>query len=300
MPTRYLDDLAAFSCIARNGSFTRAASELGTSTSNLSHTIKGLERQLGIRLLQRNSRSVSPSEAGAELLATLDPALRSVESAVSTLQLGAGSVTGTLRLTATREGYHAVVRPVLPAFTAAHPAAGIEVLIEYGFRDIISDRFDAGIRLGEKLEQDMIAIKIGGDLRMAVVATPAYLAKHGTPADPRALAAHRCINYRMVAAGSLYAWEFERGAEALEIRVDGPLIFNQPDLMLDAALESLGIAYVLEGQAAPFIEQGRLVRLLEEWTPPFPGFFLYHPSRQQTRPVLAAFVALARTLATVI
>jgi DNA-binding transcriptional LysR family regulator len=190
-----------------------------------------------------------------------------------------------------------VIKPVLPAFTTAYPNASIKVLIDYGFRDIITDRFDAGIRLGKKIEQDMIAIKVGGDLRMAVVATPSYLAEHGTPNDPRELTRHRCINYRLVAAGSTYTWEFERGGEVLEVRVDGPLTFNEPDLMLEAALEGLGVAYVLEGRAAQFVAQGRLIRLLEEWTPAFPGFFLYHPSRRQARPVLTAFITLARACA---
>jgi DNA-binding transcriptional LysR family regulator len=294
MLNRHFDDLAALSCVARLGSFTRAAAELGTSTSNLSHMIKRLEEQLGMRLLQRNSRSVAPSEVGAALLAALNPALQSIDGAISALQAGAESVSGTLRLTVTREAYDAVVRRLLPNFTAAYPNATVEVLIEYGFRDIIADRFDAGIRLGQKVEQDMIAIKVGPDLRMAVVATPGYLATHGTPADPRALTEHRCINYRMVAAGAIYAWEFERGAESLEVRVPGPLIFNEPELMLDAALEGLGIAYVLERRAAPFVAQASLIRLLEDWTPPFPGFFLYHSSRRQTPPVLAAFIAMAR------
>ncbi|NVN11690.1 MULTISPECIES: LysR family transcriptional regulator [Nguyenibacter] len=294
MRERRLDDLAMFGVVARHRSFTRAAAELGMSTSNLSHTIRRLEAALGVRLLQRNSRSVAPSASGAALLAALDPALRQIDEALDLLQTGADRVSGTLRLTATREGYEAVVRPILPRFTETYPHATIEVLIDYGFRDIIADGFDAGIRLGEKIEQDMVAIRMGGDLRMAVVASPDYLARHGMPDDPRALTGHRCINYRMVAAGSLYAWEFERAGEMLEVRVDGPLTFNEPELMLQAALEGIGIAYVLEDRAAPFVTEGRLVRLFADWTPEFPGFFLYHPSRRQARPVLGAFVAMAR------
>ena len=292
-----LDDLASFACIARVRSFTRAAAELKTSTSNLSHAVTQLEKRLGYRLLHRTSRSVSPTEAGAELLLTLAPALQSIEGALDAVGLGRDAVHGTLRITATREGYDAVVRPVLPAFTRAHPHATVEVLIEYGFRDIVADGFDAGIRLGEKLEQDMIAVKVGGDLRMAVVAAPMYLADHTLPSEPRELVEHQCINYRMVAAGSLYAWEFERDGRPLEVRVSGPLTFNEPDLMLDAAVEGMGVAYVLEDEAAPLVEAGRLVRLLADWTPPFTGFYLYHPSHGQVRPVLSAFIDAARKAA---
>lgn len=290
-----LDDLAAFACVARMRSFSRAAAELGTSTSNLSHTIKRLEAQLGVRLLQRNSRSVAASEAGQELLASLAPALQHIEAAVDTLRSSRDRASGTLRLTSTRQAYEMVIRPVLPAFTEAHPNATVEVLIEYGFRDIIADQFDAGIRLGEKIAQDMIALKVGRDLRMAVVAAPSYLARNGAPQHPRDLMQHRCINYRMMAAGAIYAWEFERNGREFEVRVPGPLTFNEPELMLDCALEGLGVAYLLEHEVAPHVARGALVRLLADWTAPFPGFFLYYPSRQQLRPVFAAFLELVQT-----
>ena len=289
-----LDDLVAFACVARVRSFTRAAAELGTSTSNLSHTIKRLEAGLGVRLLQRNSRSVSASDAGEKLLNAIAPALQSIESAMGALQLSRNRISGTLRLTATRQAYEMVIRPVLPAFTAAHPDATVEVLIEYGFRDIIADQLDAGIRLGEKIEQDMIALKVGQDLRMAVVATPSYLARHGTPQHPRDPMGHRCINYRLVAAGAIYAWEFEQNGLAFEVRLPGPLTFNEPELMLDCALQDLGVAYLLEHEVARYIACGALTRLLADWTAPFPGFFLYYPSRQQLRPVFAAFLDLLR------
>ena len=294
MARAFLDDLAAFACVARLRSFTRAAAELQTSTSNLSHTIKRLEQQVGLRLLQRNSRSVSASEAGEALLATLDPALRSIEGALDAIHRARGSVSGTVRLTATRQAYDMVIRPVLAAFTTAHPNAAVEVLIEYGFRDIIADQFDAGIRLGEKIEQDMIAAKVGPDLRMIVVASPAYLARHETPQHPRDLTKHRCINYRMTAAGTIYAWEFEEDGSAFEVRVQGPLTFNDPALMLECALDGLGIAYILENEAAPHTARGTLVQLLAGWTRPFPGFFLYYPSRHHPRPVFAAFLNALR------
>jgi DNA-binding transcriptional LysR family regulator len=290
-----LDDLMAFASVARARSFTRAAAELGTSTSNLSHTIKRLEGRLGIRLLQRNSRSVAVSEAGEELLRSIGPELERIENAVGRLQLKRSSISGAVRLTATRQAYEMVIRPVLPAFAAAHPDATVEVLIDYGFRDVIADQFDAGIRLGEKIEQDMIALKVGPDLRMAVVAAPSYLACHGTPRHPRDLVNHRCINYRMVASGAIYAWEFEENGLAFEVRVPGPLTFNEPQLMLDAALDGLGIAYLLESDVAPHVGSSGLVNLLAEWTAPFPGFYLYYPSRLQMRPVFGAFLDVLRS-----
>jgi DNA-binding transcriptional LysR family regulator len=289
-----LDDLAAFACVARLRSFTRAAAELGTSTSNLSYRMKRLEGALGSRLLQRNSRSVRPSEAGERMLETLAPALRSIDGAVDDLGQGAASVAGTLRLTATRHAYQQVIRPVLARFTAQHPNATVEVMIDYAFRDIIADGFDAGIRLGEKLSQDMIALKVGPDLRMAVVASPSYIASRGAPDSPTDLTAHRCINYRMVAADTIYAWEFERAGRTLQVRVPGPLTFNDPDPMLECALEGLGIAYVLLCEAEPHIAAGRLTLLLPDWTPAFPGFHLYYPSRHLMRPVLAAFIESLR------
>lgn len=289
-----LDDLAAFAAVARTQSFTRAAAALGTSTSNLSHTIRRLEANLGCRLLHRNSRSVSLTEAGATLLETLGPALENIEEALDVLDSERDRVSGTLRITATRQAYDAVIRPILPSFTAAYPNATVEVLIDYAFRDIIADQFDAGIRLGEKIEQDMIALKVGPDLRMAVVAAPSYLARYGVPQHPRDLLKHRCINYRMVTAGTIYAWEFEQNGQEFEVRVPGPLTFNEPELMLEGALEGLGIAYLLENEVTRQTARGTLTRLLDDWTAPFPGFFLYYPSRQQLRPVFAAFLDLLR------
>ena len=289
-----LDDLAAFVTVTRMHSFTRAAAALGTSTSNLSHTIRRLEARLGYRLLQRNSRSVSLTEAGGTLLDTLGPALESIGGALDALELGRDRVSGTLRITATRQAYDAVIRPVLPAFTAGHPDATLEVLIDYAYRDIVADRFDAGIRLGEKLEQDMIALKVGPDLCMAVVAAPDYLEHSSAITHPSDLTRHRCINYRMVGAGTIYAWEFERDGHALDVRVPGPLTFNEPELMLEAALDGLGVGYLLDLEVAPYVQNGRLIRLLADWTPPFPGFHLYYSCRRQMRPVLAAFIEAVR------
>lgn len=289
-----LDDLAAFAAVARALSFTRAAAELRLSTSALSHTIKGLEARLGVRLLQRNSRSVSVTAAGERLLRTLEPALSEIGGALEALDRDRDLVSGVVRLTVTRNAFETIIRPVLPRFLAQHPQAGVEVLIDYQLRDIIAERLDAGIRLGEKLEQDMIAVRVGPDLCMAVVASPSYLAGHPPPETPQDLAGHRCVNYRMMASGETYDWEFERDGRALDIKVTGPLTFNEPELMLEAALDGLGVAYILDQQAQAHIAAGRLVRLLDDWTPPFPGYFLYYPSRRQVPPTLAALIAALR------
>jgi DNA-binding transcriptional LysR family regulator len=292
-----LDDLAAFAVVARERSFTRAAAELRVSTSALSHRIKLLEDRLGLRLLQRNSRSVAVTEAGAELLQALEPALATIDHALGAVGKASDSLAGTLRLTMTRYPYETFVRPVLARFCRQHPRVVVEVLVDYQFRDIIADRFDAGVRLGDKLEKDMFAVKVGKELRMAVVAAPAYFAEHPKPAEPADLAAHRCINYRMMASGMLYPWELEREGRALEIKVQGPLTFNEPEMMIGAALDGLGLAYLMEDQIAPHLASGALVRCLEDWTPPFAGYFLYYPSRRQVTPVLAAFIDAVRSAA---
>ena len=289
-----LDDMVAFAVVAREQNFTRGAQALGMSTSNLSHTIRRLEARLGHRLLHRNSRSVSVTEAGNTLLEALKPALDGIYDALDALERGRDQVSGTLRLTTTRQAFEAVVRPILPAFGQAFPNATIEVLIDYAFRDIVAEQFDAGIRLGEKLEKDMIGLKVGPELCMAVVASPDYLAQHSSIDHPADLTDHKCINYRMVSAGSIYAWEFERDGQTLEVQVAGPLTFNEPELMLQAALDGLGVGYLLDHEVASLVEAGRLVRLLSDWTPPFPGFHLYYPSRRQMRPVLAAFIEMIR------
>jgi DNA-binding transcriptional LysR family regulator len=289
-----LDDLSAFAAVARERSFTRAAAGLGLSTSALSYRIKRLEDRLGVRLLQRNSRSVATTDAGERLLHTLAPALEDIGEALDDLGRQRDSVSGTVRITATRQAYEAVIRPILPGFGASHPQATIEVLINYEFRDIIADRLDAGIRIGEKLEQDMIALSVSPELRMAVVASPDYLLAHPAPEAPQQLGEHRCINYRLRAAGNMMPWEFERDGRDLQVKVEGPLTVNDPELAVDAALDGLGLAYVLESRAAPFLADGRLVRLLADWTAPFPGFFLYYPSRRQIPPTLAALIAMLR------
>jgi DNA-binding transcriptional LysR family regulator len=289
-----LDDLAAFAAVARARSFTRAAPELGLSTSALSYTIKKLETRLGARLLQRNSRNVSVTRAGERLLQTLGPALADIGDALDDLGRERSSVRGAVRLTMTRQAFEAVIRPALAEFSESHPEATLEVLIEYDLRDIIAGRLDAGIRIGEKLEQDMIAMRVSPEIRMAVVASPAFLAGQSALESPRDLNDRRSIGYRMRADGGLLPWDFERDGRQLQVTVGGPLVVNEPEVALDAALDGLGYAYVMEERARPYLSDGRLVRLLEEWTPPFPGFFLYHASRRQTPPALAALINLLR------
>lgn len=292
MQKRNLDDLAAFVAVARTRSFTKAAPELGLSVSALSYAIKGLERRLDVRLLQRNSRSVAPTTAGARLLETLQPAFDDVARALQDLARDRGAVVGIVRLTMTRQAYEAVIRPVLAAFAAQYPAAQIEVLIEYEFRDIIAASLDAGIRMGEKLERDMIGRQVGPDLRMAVVASPDYLADRPPPDEPADLRNHSCVRYRMRPNGFVVPWEFEHEGRTFAVDVAGPLTVNEPELAIDAALDGLGLAYVLEDRVVSHIETGRLVRLLETWTESFPGFVLYYPSRRQMQPTLAALIAL--------
>jgi len=289
-----LDDLSAFAAVARTRSFSRAAAELNVSNSMLSYTIKRLENRLGYPLLRRTSRSVATTAEGQALLLTLEPALEAIDGALWDLSRIRDHISGTLRITATRQGYEAVIRPVLTDFCTSYPDATVEVIVDYAFRDLVSGRFDAGIRLGEKLEQDMVALPVGPALRMAVVASPEYLSRHRAPTTPEDLQHHKCINYRMETAGSLYSWEFENGGRALKVALSGPLTFNEPDLMLQAAIDGLGVAYVLEHEAAVHIRKGRLVRVLEDWCPQFAGFFLYYPSRKQVSPVLAAFLKRLR------
>jgi DNA-binding transcriptional LysR family regulator len=289
-----LPDLAAFVVIAEERSFTRAAVRLGLSTSALSHAIKLLEERLGVRLLTRSSRSVAVTEAGEELLQTLQPALESIGTALTDLGRRRDKPVGKIRITSVMSAFESVVWPILPEFLATYPDVTIEMVVDYGLSNIVAERFDAGIRLGELLEKDMIALRVGPDLRMVAVASPSYFAAHPIPETPRDLAGHRCINHRLMSSGSYYAWEFEKSGQALEIKVDGPLAFNEPALMQKAALDGMGIAFLFEHEVVEHIAAGRLVRVIEDWSVPFPGFFLYYPSRRQQPPALAAFINALR------
>ena len=289
-----LYDLAAFAAVAEQGSFTRAAAELGMSQSALSHAMKALEERLGVRLLSRTTRSVSTTEAGETLLRSLRPALEEITTGVNAVGALRGKPSGTVRVTATKHAVSSVVMPALPRFLASHPDIRVDVIIDDNLTDIVAERIDAGIRFGDIVQKDMIAVRIGPDIRMAVVGAPSYFADHPLPKTPRDLAVHRCINYRLVRSGGLYAWDFEEKGRPFEVRVDGPLVFNNADLIREAALAGQGIAYVYEDEVAADIKAGRLKRILERWCPTFPGYYLYHPSRRQTPPALAAFIGALR------
>jgi DNA-binding transcriptional LysR family regulator len=289
-----LSELWAFSVIAAEGSFTRAASILGMSQSALSYAMKGLEERLGVRLLARTTRSVSTTQAGEELLHTLRPALEDIHASLQALGAKRESIAGTVRLTMVKQAATSVMRPMLVDFLKTHPDIQVEISIDDGFTDLVASKFDAGIRFGEQVERDMIVVRVGPDTRAAVVASPEYLRLHGLPKHPRELAQHRCINYRLKSAGGLYAWTFQEDGRRLDIRVQGPLVFNDGDLIEAAALDGHGIAYLFEDQLEDHLASGRLVRLLEEWCPPFTGYYLYYPSRRQTPPALKALMECLR------
>jgi DNA-binding transcriptional LysR family regulator len=289
-----LYDLAAFAVVAEQGSFTRAAAELGMSQSALSHAMKALEERLGVRLLSRTTRSVSTTEAGEALLRSLRPALEDISSGVDAVGALRGKPSGTVRITATKHAVSTVVMPVLPRFLASHPDIRVDMIVDDNLTDIVAERFDAGIRFGDIVEKDMIAVRIGPDIRMAVVGAPSYFADHQVPRTPRELAGHRCINYRHVRSGGLYAWDFEENGRPFEVRVEGHLVFNNADLIREAALAGQGVAYVYEDEVMADIDGGRLKRILDRWCPTFPGYYLYHPSRRQTPPALAALIGALR------
>lgn len=289
-----LYDLAAFAIVAEQGSFTRAAAELGMSQSALSHAIKSLEERLGVRLLSRTTRSVSTTEAGETLLRSLRPALEDIEAGVDAIGALRGKATGTLRLTATKHAVSSVVMPVLPAFLAENPDIQLDMIIDDNLTDIVAQRIDAGIRFGDIVEKDMIAVRISHDIRMAVVGAPSYFANYPAPASPRDLAGHRCLNYRHIRSGGLYAWDFEEDGRPFQVRVEGPLTFSNSELLREAALAGHGLAFVYENEVLADIAAGRLERTLERWCPTFPGYYLYHPSRRQTPPALTALIAALR------
>jgi DNA-binding transcriptional LysR family regulator len=283
-------DLRSFAAIVEHGSFARAAANLGVSPSALSQTIRGLETRLGVRLLNRTTRSVAPTDAGTRLLERLQPAMAEFDAAVADLKATRGTPSGLLRINCPRTAAIHVLGPLIGPFLRAYPEITLDIVTEEKLVDIVATRFDAGIRLGEKVEQDMVAVKLGGELEMLVVGSPDYFAQHGKPKNPRDLKAHRCLNTRWPTDGSLYRWEFERGTEELEAAVTGPLIVNEPELAVQAAVDGVGLAFLFRYQVQVALAAGKLVAVLKEWTPPFPGFYLYYPSRRQMPPALRAFV----------
>ena len=282
-----LGDLAAFLAVAEERSFTRAAARLGTSQSALSHTVRRLEARLGLRLLTRTTRSVAPTEAGERLVETLRPAFDDIDGLLVELSELRDKPAGAIRITSTRHAAETVLWPALERLLPDYPDIKVEVALDANLTDIVAERYDAGVRLGEQVAKDMIAVRIGPDMRMACVGAPAYLAARGVPRTPHDLTGHSGINLRLPTLGGLYAWEFEKDGRPLNVRVEGRLVFNDNTMVLKAATAGLGLACVLQDQAEAHLADGRLVRVLEDWNPPFPGYHLYYPSRRQLSPALA-------------
>ncbi|ESQ89249.1 LysR family transcriptional regulator [Asticcacaulis sp. AC460] len=288
------DDLSAFAHVARERSFTRAAAKLGVSQSALSQTVRTLEERLGLRLLTRTTRSVSPTEAGERLLQTLAPRFEEIEAELAALTALRERPAGLIRITAGEHAAVAVLEPALKAFLAAHPDITVEIIVDYGLTDIVAERFDAGVRLGEQVAKDMVAVRIGPEMRMAVVGSPAYFESHPKPVTPHDLMAHNCINMRLPTYGGLFPWEFEKDGRELNVRVGGQLVYNNLTLRVNSALDGLGLAYVPEDQVLAHVSAGRLCRVLEDWCEPFSGYHLYYPSRRQPSPAFAAIVSALR------
>jgi len=294
MPRENINDLVAFLAVAREQSFTRAAAKLGVSQSALSHTIRGLEVRLGLRLLTRTTRSVSPTEAGERLLVSIGPRFDEIESELAALSELRDKPAGTIRITTGEHPAEAVLWPALEKLLPEYPDIHVEVIVDYGLTDIVAERYDAGVRLGEQVAKDMIAVRIGPDMRMAVVGTPAYFASRQKPLTPQDLTDHTCINMRLPTHGGIYAWEFERDGRELKVRVEGQLVFNNIALRLNAALAGQGLTYLPQDVVEPYLAEGRLVRVLEDWCAPFSGYHLYYPSRRQASPAFALVVDALR------
>lgn len=289
-----LGSLAMFLAVAEERSFTRAAAKLGISQSALSHSMRRLEARLGLRLLTRTTRSVAPTDAGERLIETLRPALDDIDERLAALTEFRDRPAGTVRITASAHAARAVLWPAIDRLAAENPDVNLEVNIEGGLVDIVADRYDAGVRLGERLEQDMIAVPISPRLRMAAFGAPAYFAERGVPQTPYDLAEHSCISLRMTSSGGLYAWEFERGGKELRVKAQGQLVFNDAGLIVAAALAGHGIGFMLEDHVTGHFADGTLVRVLEEWCEPFDGYYLYYPSRRQPSPAFSLVLEALR------
>jgi DNA-binding transcriptional LysR family regulator len=283
MEGRNVNDLLAFIAVAKERSFTRAAAKLGVSQSALSHTIRGLEERLGFRLLTRTTRSVAPTEAGERLLRIAQPRFDEIAAELEALSELREKPAGTIRITAGEHPAYAVLWPALSELLPHYPDIKVEILIDYGLTDIVAERYDAGVRLGEQVAKDMIAVRIGPDMCMAVVGAPSYFARQTRPKHPQELTAHDCINIRLPTQGGLYVWEFEKRGRELRVRVDGRLIFNNLALRLNAALAGLGLAYLPEDQVQAHLAKGRLIRVLEDWCPPFSGYISITRAVDKTR-----------------
>jgi DNA-binding transcriptional LysR family regulator len=289
-----LNDLLAFLAVAKERSFTKAAAKLGVSQSALSHTIRGLEERLGLRLLTRTTRRVAPTEAGERLVQTLGPRFDEIDAELAALNALRDKPAGTVRITTGEHAAEAILWPALAKLLPDYPDIKVEIIVDYGLTDIVAERYDAGVRLGEQVARDMIAVRIGPDMRMAVVGAPSYFARRKPPETPQDLTAHDCINIRLPTYGGLYAWEFEKGRRELKVRVEGPLVFNNIALRLNAALAGFGLAYLPEDSVQTHLATGRLIRVLSDWCPPFSGYHLYYPSRRQPTPAFALLVDALR------
>jgi DNA-binding transcriptional LysR family regulator len=289
-----LNDLLTFLAVGQERSFTRAAAKLGVSQSALSHTIRGLEERLGLRLLTRTTRNVAPTEAGERLLRTVGPRFEEIDAELGALSELREKPAGTIRITATDYAADTLLWPKLAKFLRQYPDVKVEVVIDYGLTDIVARRFDAGVRSGEQVAKDMIAVRIGPDMRMTVVGAPPYFKARSEPKTPQELIGHNCINLRLPSHGGLYAWEFGKDGRELKVHVEGQLVFNGTFQMLNAALAGFGLAYVPEDLAQPHLAKGRLKRALEDWCPPYSGYHLYYPSRRQPTPAFALLVEALR------
>ncbi|HAZ54602.1 MAG TPA: LysR family transcriptional regulator [Franconibacter helveticus] len=289
-----MNDLLAFLAVAREQSFTRAAARLGVSPSALSHTMRNLEQRLGVRLLARTTRNVAPTEAGERLMASIGPLFEQINTELEKIGELRDKPAGTIKITCSDDAAEQLLRPVLPAFFREYPEVNVEIVIDYGFTNIVEQRFDAGIRLGESVSRDMIAVRLGPDWRLAVVAAPAYFEEHPVPQHPQELTAHQCINIRHSVGGSVYAWEFEKAGRSLTVKVSGQLTANSNIHILNATLDGVGLAYIPDFMARPYLESGQLKEVLADWCPYFPGFHLYYPNRRNTSPAFTAFVNAVR------
>lgn len=294
MAKENLNDLQAFVVVARERSFTRAAAQMGLSRSALSHAMLALEARLGVRLLTRTTRSVSTTEAGARLLDTVAPRLEEIEAELGQLSAMRDKPAGTVRITAHDHAIGTALWPRLMPLLKQYPDIHIEFSVDYGFTDIAAQRFDAGVRVGDRIDKDMVAVRISPDMRMSVGASPAYLKGKTVPKKPEDLTGHRCVNLRLPTRGNLYAWDFEKGKKSVNVKVDGQTIFNSTSLMLQAALDGLGFAYVPFDLMKPHIDAGRLVPVLEDWWPRFPGYHLYYANRRQIAPALTLVIEALR------
>ncbi len=294
MERENLHDLTAFVAVAQESSFTRAAARLGVSPSALSHTLRALEERLGLRLLNRTTRSVAPTEAGERLLQAVAPRFEEIDAELAALRELRDEPAGTIRITTSDYAADAVLWPRLSKVLQAHPALKIEMVIDYGLVDIVAERFDIGVRGGDQVAKDMIAVRIAPDSRFAIVGAPSYLARHPAPTTPQQLLRHNCINLRLPTHGGLYAWELKKGKRLMQVRVDGQVVVNSTYQKLRAALDGAGLAFMPEELAAPHVAAGRLQWVLEEWFPTFPGFHIFYPSRRAHSRALSVVVDALR------